>query len=99
MKLMLGAIAVAMAVSAVTASAQSDKPNVTVPSAQNSGAGIPGDPGNKNGPAVQPGTVGSNSRTTVDGTDSTVKDQDSANIKGLPGGKSGPTVRPPGDGK
>ena len=95
MKLMFGAVAVAMAISGVTASAQSNKPDVTVPSAQNSGAGIQGHPGNKNGPAAQPGTVGSNTRMNTNHDDSAVKDQDSANIKGLPGGKSGPTVKPP----
>jgi hypothetical protein len=94
MKLVLGAVAVAMAVFAVTASAQSDKPDVTVPSAQNSGAGISGYPGNKNGPAVERGTVGSNTRTT-NPDNSTVKDQDPSNIKGLPGGKSGTAVKPP----
>jgi hypothetical protein len=49
-------------------------------SPQNSGAGISGAPGSKNGPSVQQGTVGSNS---------TVQQQDPANIKGMPGGKSG----------
>lgn len=37
------------------ASGQTNKPDVSsAPSAQNSGAGIPGQPGNKNGPAVKP---------------------------------------------
>jgi hypothetical protein len=57
----------------------------TAPSAQNSGAGISGAPGNKNGPAA--GTVGSSSQNT------SVQQQDPANIKGLPGNKSGPPAK------
>ncbi|MCG2642579.1 MULTISPECIES: hypothetical protein [Bradyrhizobium] len=59
----------------------------TSPSAQNSGAGIAGAPGNKNGPPAQKGTVGVNSK------DSTVQQQDPSNIKGLPGNKSGPPAK------
>jgi len=56
------------------------------PSAQNSGAGIAGAAGNKNGPA--PGqTVGAASQNP------TVQQQDPSNIKGLPGNKSGPPAR------
>ncbi len=56
----------------------------TSPSAQNSGTGISGAPGNKNGPAAKQGTVGSNSQNQH------VREQDPSNIKGLPGNKSGP---------
>lgn len=59
----------------------------TSPSAQNSGAGIAGAPGNKNGPPAQKGTVGANSQN------STVQQQDPSNIKGLPGNKSGPPAK------
>ena len=63
---------------------------VTVPSAQNSGAGIPGQPGNKSGPAAK-----SSSATTGSGNNEGVREQDSAKIPGLPGSKSGPAVKPP----
>jgi hypothetical protein len=91
MKLVVSAVAVALTISTGIAFAQSNKPGVSVPSGQNSGAGIPGSPGNKNGPA--PGTVGSSA--TTDQTNPTVKSQDPANIKGLPGNKSGPAAKPP----
>jgi hypothetical protein len=55
-------------------------------SAQNSGAGIGGAPGNKNGPAARPGTVGA-------AQDNAVQQQDPANVKGLPGNKSGPPAK------
>jgi hypothetical protein len=59
----------------------------TAPSAQNSGAGISGSAGNKNGPAAQKGTVGSSQQNL------SVQEQDPSNIKGLPGGKSGPATK------
>jgi hypothetical protein len=59
----------------------------TAPSAQNSGAGISGAPGNKNGPAAREGTVGSASQNLP------VQEQDPANVKGLPGNKSGPPAK------
>ena len=59
----------------------------TSPSAQNSGTGISGAPGNKNGPAAKQGTVGSNSQNQH------VREQDPSNIKGLPGNKSGPPAK------
>jgi hypothetical protein len=57
------------------------------PSAQNSGAGIAGASGNKNGPAANKTTVGSSSPNV------SAQDQDSANVKGLPGNKSGPPAK------
>ncbi len=57
------------------------------PSAQNSGAGIAGAPGNKNGPPARQGTVGSNSSNL------SVQEQDFSNVKGLPGNKSGPPAK------
>lgn len=59
----------------------------TAPSAPNSGTGIAGAPGNKNGPPARQGTVGSNSRNPA------VEQQDSSNVKGLPGNKSGPPAK------
>jgi hypothetical protein len=53
-------------------------------SAKNSGAGISGAPGNKNGPAAHQGTVGSNSST---------QQQDPAHVQGMPGNKSGPPAK------
>ena len=53
--------------------------------AQNSGAGIAGAPGNKNGPAAHQGTVGSNAQ------DKSV--QDAAKVQGMPGNKSGPPAK------
>lgn len=50
--------------------------------APNSGAGVPGLPGNKSGPALRPGEQ------------STVR-PDQSNVPGLPGNKSGPAVKPP----
>jgi len=50
--------------------------------APNSGAGVPGLPGNKSGPAVKPGDQ-SNVRP------------DQSNVAGLPGNKSGPALQPP----
>ena len=65
----------------------------SAPSAQNSGAGIPGVPGNESGPAVKPGTVGSSS--TMNQENPTVRQQDPSNIQGLPGNKSGPPAKQP----
>jgi hypothetical protein len=91
MKMIVSTLAVALAFSA-PAFAQTTKTDVPgAPSAQNSGAGIAGQPGNKNGPAARPGdTVGSSS-----GANSTVPQQDTSNIKGLPGNKSGPAAKQP----
>ena len=66
--------------------ADTSGPVSTAPSAQNSGAGISGAPGGKNGPSQQ-GTVGSASQNL------SVQEQDPANVKGLPGNKSGPPAK------
>ena len=60
-------------------------PHTNLPSAQNSGAGVPGQAGNKNGPAAGPHGQ----------TNQTTRLQDSSGIPGKPGGKSGPAVMPP----
>lgn len=93
MKATLSMAILALAISAPAALAQTTSPGVsTTPDAQNSGAGIAGQPGNKNGPAAKPGdTVGSaagaNQQNPANQT------QDTSNIKGLPGNKSGPPAR------
>jgi hypothetical protein len=69
-----------------------NSPNVSKPSEQNSGAGVPGFAGNKNGPAAKRGTVGSSAAT---GEDRSVREQDSSGVKGLPGNKSGPPAKAP----
>lgn len=95
MKLIISAVALVLTVLPSAVSAQATKPDVsTAPSTQNSGAGIPGQPGNKSGPAVKPGeTVGSSSTTNQENP--TVRMQDPSNIKGLPGNKSGPPAKQP----
>lgn len=94
MKWIVNIFAIAVVLSAHSASAQTAKPDVSAaPSAQSSGAGIAGQPGSKNGPAVKPGeTVGSSTETQPN---STVQQQDTSNIKGLPGNKSGPAAKQP----
>jgi hypothetical protein len=52
--------------------------------APNSGAGVPGAPGNKSGPAVKPGEH-----------NPTVSGQDQSKVPGLPGNKSGPAPQKP----
>jgi hypothetical protein len=80
-----------------TPSAQGAAPSgtgqATIPSAQNSGAGIPGQPGVESGPTANPSTG-----TTGLGQDrhnEEIREQDSAKIPGLPGSKSGPAITPP----
>ena len=86
------AFAFAGSTSIVPAAAQTTtRPDVSTPSAQNSGAGISGYSGNKNGPSGKSGTVGSSVRTNQN--DPTVRQQDPAKIQGMPGNKSGPPAR------
>jgi hypothetical protein len=93
--------AIVLAIVTLPASAQTTAPpgggQVTVPSGQNSGAGIPGKPGSKSGPAAK-----SPSETT--GSDMSdhnraVRQQDSSKIPGQPGNKSGRSVRQPAESK
>jgi hypothetical protein len=78
-------------VTAPAAFAQTTKPDVSsAPSAQNSGAGIAGQPGGKNGPAVRHGEIvgsGANQRNP------TVQQQDGSKVKGLSGNKNGTVAR------
>jgi hypothetical protein len=62
-----------------------------MPGTANSGAGIPGQAGNKNGPAVSSSGRGVGDQKSQQNTG----EQDSAGIPGKPGGKSGPSVMPP----
>jgi hypothetical protein len=93
MKSIVSLVAAGLLISATAASAQSGQPNAAPPSAQNSGAGIQGSPGNKNGPAANSETTGSSS--TINRHNPDVSAQDPANVKGLPGNKSGPAVKKP----
>ena len=73
---------------ALSQNAQSTQQQPTSP---NSGAGIPGQPGSKSGPAVKPPSA-----TTGWGVDSGQGgNQDATKVPGLPGSKSGPAVKPP----
>jgi hypothetical protein len=53
----------------------------------NSGAGIPGKPGSKSGPAMTKSGTGS--------TDQGGTNPDQSKVQGMPGNKSGPSVKPP----
>ena len=64
-----------------------------MPSAQNSGAGIPGLPGDKDGPAqLPPARTGATASQAA--ADAAVREQDAAKIPGLPGSESRPAVKP-----
>jgi hypothetical protein len=86
-------LALALALSVAPAFAQTTKPDVSnAPSAQNSGAGIPGQPGGKSGPAAPRGnTVGAG--TSANPQNPTVQQQDTSKIQGKPGNKSGPPAK------
>ena len=95
--LRLTAAALALVAIASPAMSQTGAPagagQVTVPSAQNSGAGIPGQPGNKNGPAARPPSATSGAGATSSPSESdneAARAQDAAKIPGQPGNKSGP---------
>src|SRR4051794_24112564 len=60
------------------------------PTSPNSGAGIPGQPGGKSGPAVKPSTATGSGVESGGG-----RNQDTAKVPGLPGSKSGPAVKSP----
>lgn len=91
MKWFVSAASLALVIAIPAAMAQSAKPE-TAPSAQNSGAGIPGKPGSKSGPSVKSGTVGSSATTNQENP--TVRQQDPTGIQGKPGNKSGPPAKP-----
>jgi hypothetical protein len=95
MRWIVSGFALALALSAPAAFAQTKTPNVSgAPSAQNSGAGIAGQPGNKNGPAMKPGakgTVGSSMNNPQN--PAAVQQQDSSKVKGMRGNKNGPPAK------
>ena len=91
-KFVIGFVALVIAMLPAVAIAQTANPNPqgtqsVQPIRPNSGAGIPGQPGNKSGPAAKkPETTGSEANRPA---------QDSSNIPGKPGSKSGPVQRSP----
>ena len=91
----------AIAIVTLPALAQTTTPpagsQITVPSGQNSGAGIPGKPGSKSGPAAKssPETTGSD----MSDHNCAVREQDPSKIPGQPGNKSGPSTSPPSGAK
>ena len=99
LRLLMGATA--LAIVTLPASAQTTAPpaggQVTAPSGQNSGAGIPGKPGSKSGPAVKPS--GETTGSDMSDHNRAVRQQDSSKIPGQAGNKSGPSVRPPSEAK
>jgi hypothetical protein len=56
--------------------------------------GVPGEPGNKSGPAVTP--QNSQSGTSTEPNERTTREQDTSGVPGKPGNKSGPATRAPG---
>ena len=95
MRWIVSTFALALAISASTALAQTQKPDVSAaPSAQSSGTGIAGQPGSKSGPAVKP-ALGTGGSTAPNQQNPTVQQQDPSNIKGMPGSKSGPPAKQP----
>ena len=93
MRSIASALVFGLALSGPAAYAQNRAPDVSAaPSAQNSGAGIAGQPGNKNGPAAKPrDTVGSSS--SLKQQNPTIQQQDTSNVQGLPGNKNGPPAK------
>jgi hypothetical protein len=91
---MMSAIMLALAMTALPAMARMSKPDISFPSARNSGAGIPGLPGDEDGVAVQPG-AGLRSSATMTPSHLSVSEQDAANIPSLPGTEAGPALKAP----
>jgi hypothetical protein len=91
MKLFQAAALLALIGSPALAAENITTPNNNVQGAQNSGAGIAGQPGGKNGPATNVQGQVANS----DQTNATTRLQDTSKIPGKAGGKSGPAVMPP----
>src|SRR5262245_52379232 len=90
--LRLTAAALALAALASPAMSQTGAPSgsgqMTVPSAQNSGAGIPGQPGNKSGPPARSPSATTGAAPAQTPTDDATRQQDAAKIPGQPGNKS-----------
>jgi len=90
MSKIIGTILLALAM-AGPALARTSNANIMIPSAGNSGAGIPGLAGTEDGCAVQPGTVGS--AAAAGQYNLSVREQDDANLPALPGTEAGPSVK------
>jgi hypothetical protein len=102
-KLFIGPIALAISMLPVAAIAQttgaSSQNQSVAPTTPNSGAGIPGQPGNKSGPpARRSGTIGSGVDSSSD-VNGGMQTQDASKIPGKPGSKSGPAVKSPSSAK
>ena len=87
-------VALVIAVLPLSALAQTTSPSPrdtqsVAPTTPTSGAGVPGHPGNKSGPAVK------RSGTTGSDVNSGTSTQDASKIPGKPGSKSGPATRSP----
>jgi hypothetical protein len=91
-QIILSATACLLIAATAPAFAQTNNPNASTPSAPNSGAGISGYPGNKNGPPPEKGTVGAAGGGQQNPG---VSQQDTSKIQGLPGNKSGPPAKQP----
>lgn len=88
MKKLLVATAALLAAGILSAHAQTTSGSSGSATGPNSGAGVQGMPGNKNGPAVRSGGSSSNQQTGAAG-------QDASKIQGMPGNKNGPAARSP----
>ena len=75
---------------AVPVLADNPTPQSNATNSQGSGAGIHGQPGGKNGPALSAAGTSSDQQTNP-----TTAQQDTKGIQGMPGSKSGPAVMPP----
>lgn len=94
LKIVIGTVALAIAT--LPAAAQTAAPGgaeMSKPSSPNSGAGISGHPGNKNGPPAKSSSETTGEAVSPSGDNKTP--QDASKIQGLPGGKSGPATRSP----
>jgi len=70
--------------------AETTPPNSNTLSSQGSGAGVHGQPGGKNGPALS-----HDGNSGIQQTNPTTALQDTKGVQGKPGSKSGPAVTPP----
>jgi hypothetical protein len=98
-RFMLGAVALALmtipAVAQTSSGSSGQTPQATSP---NSGAGVQGKPGNKNGPPANSSeTTGANSGTNSSMGNAGTTPQDASKIPGMTGNKSGPPARKPSD--
>jgi hypothetical protein len=97
LKVLIGAVALGITTLPTAAVAQATSPQggqMSQPSTPNSGAGIAGQPGNKNGPAAKgSGTTGAAPGSAQTGNRANAPE--AAKVPGLPGSKSGPSVSPP----